>query len=107
MLISTMLFSYGVTMNNHTPAALILFILFLQLMDFPDKNSILRAFMIGITAGVLLTVEIPVGGICGISAFLIVLLFSKTLKLKKTTVYSIGGLLPIIDYGRRKLYRDR
>ena len=99
MLISTMLFSYGVTMNNHTPAALILFILFLQLMDFLDKNSILRAFMIGITAGVLLTVEIPVGGICGISAFLIVLLFSKTLKLKKTTVYSIGGLLPIIAMG--------
>ena len=95
LLISTMLLSYGVTMNNHTPAALILFILFMQLMDYPVKDSMTRAFMIGVTAGVLLTVEIPVGGILGISSFLIVPLFSKERKLAKSAFYSAGGLLPI------------
>ena len=95
LLISTMLLSYGVTMNNHTPAALILFILFMQLMDYPVKDSMIRAFMIGVAAGVLLTVEIPVGGILGISSFLIVLLFSKERKLAKSAFYSAGGLLPI------------
>lgn len=95
LLIATMLLSYGVAMNNHTPAALILFILFLQLMDYPVKNTILRAFMAGITAGALFTVEIPVGGILGISSFIIVLFFSKERKLAKSAVYSAGGLLPI------------
>lgn len=95
LLISTMLLSYGVTMNNHTPAALILFILFMLLMDYPRKDSMLRAFMIGITAGALFTVEIPVGGIFGISSFLIVLLLSGERKQAKSAVYSVGGLLPI------------
>ncbi len=95
LVISTMLLSYGVTMNNHTPAALILFILFLQFMDYSAKDTVLRAFMIGITAGVLLNVEIPVGGILGISSFLTVLLLSKEQKAAKTAIYSLGGLLPI------------
>jgi hypothetical protein len=95
LLVSTMLLSYGVAMNNHTPAALMLFILFLQLMDYPGKDSMFPAFMIGITAGALFTVEIPAGGLFGISSFLIVRLFSKERKLAKSAVYSAGGLLPI------------
>lgn len=95
LLISTMLLPYGGTMNNHTPAALILFILFLQLMDYHRKETMLRAFMIGVTAGALITVEIPVGGISGISSFLIVLFFSKKRKFADPVAYSAGGLLPI------------
>jgi len=95
VLIATLLLPYGLTMNNHTPAALIFFILFLQLMDYPRKDSMLPAFMIGLTAGILFTAEIPVGGLSGISSFLIVLLFSKARKPAKAAAYSAGGLLPI------------
>lgn len=96
LLISTMLLSYGVTMNNHTPAALMFFILFLQLMDYPGKDTMPRALMIGITAGTVFTVEIPIGGLLGISSWIIVLVLSKERKLTKSAVYSFGGLLPIL-----------
>lgn len=95
LILSTLLLSYGVTMNNHTPAALLLFVLFMQLMDYPAKESMSRAFLIGITAGVLFNLEIPAGGLFGVSSFLIVLLCSKSRIPAKTVIYSIGGLLPI------------
>lgn len=95
LILSTLLFSYGVAMNNHTPSALLLFILFMQLMDYPAKESMPRAFLIGVTAGILFNLEIPAGGLFGISSFLIVLLYSKSRMPAKTVLYSIGGLLPI------------
>ncbi|MFA7230161.1 MAG: hypothetical protein WC071_02710 [Victivallaceae bacterium] len=93
--LGTLLLSYCVAMNNHTPAALLLFLLFMQLMDYRRKDSIVAALLIGLTAGALVDVEIPVGGLFGIAAFVAVLLLSKKLRLAKAAVYGIGGLLPI------------
>jgi len=99
LLTSTLLLSYGISMNNHTPAALLLWMLSMQLMDYPNKNTMFTPFLIGITAGSLFDLEIPVGGLFGVAAFLIVLLTSKERKYEKTAVYSIGGILPIIVMG--------
>ena len=94
--LATLLLSYGVSMNNHTPAALLLFLLLLQLLDYPLRNSPDRAFLAGLTAGLVLNVEIPIGGIFGIGSFLVVLLTSKDRRLLKASCYSAGGLLPIL-----------
>jgi hypothetical protein len=99
LLTSTLLLSYGISMNNHTPAALLLWALFMQLMDYPGKNTALAAFLIGITAGGMFDLDIPTGGMFGLAAFAIVLLTSEERKLTKTAVYSIGGLLPIMVMG--------
>lgn len=96
LLMSTLLLSYGISMNNHTPAALLLWILCMQLMDYNSKKTVVSTFIIGITAGTLLDLEIPIGSMFGLAAFVIVLLCSKERKFTKTTVYSIGGMLPIM-----------
>ena len=94
--LSTLLLSYGVSMNNHTPAALMLFILMTQLLDYPKHNSAGFAFLAGLSAGFLLDLEIPIGGLFGIGSFLVVLLTSEGRRFAKTCLYSLGGVIPIL-----------
>jgi len=102
--LATLLFSYGVSMNNHTPAALVLFALLWQLLDYPVKASSLRAFLLGLTAGALLNLEIPIGGVFGLACFLAVVLCSKDGVFKKAVFYSLGGLIPILFFALLDYY---
>ena len=95
LLLSTQLLTYGICMNNHTPAALVLFILVLLLMDYPGAPFLRQAFLIGITAGILFNLEIPIGGIFGVSAFLVVMTFSGERNRAPLAGYSAGALLPL------------
>jgi hypothetical protein len=96
LIASTWLFSYGVSMNNHTPAALLLFGLYCALDTGPKELSLQRCFWGGILAGVLFNFEIPVGGIFGIVAFLTVCLIAKERRVEKAALYAVGGVLPIL-----------
>ena len=99
LILSTLLLSYGVSINNHTPSALVSFILAAQLMSYPPKESALRAFLVGVTAGILVNLEIPIGGLFGIGSFLAVWIFSTEKKVVKLFAYSIGGILPMALMG--------
>ena len=99
LMASTLLLSYGVSMNNHTPAALLLWMLCMQLMDYPGKGTMAAAFLAGLTAGCLFDLEMAIGCLFGISAFAIIARASTERKFAMTAVYSIGGLLPIMAMG--------
>ncbi len=102
--LATLLFSYGVSMNNHTPAAFILFVLLWQLLDYPKKDVPLRAFLLGLTAGALFNLEIPIGGIFGIACFVAVLACSREGVFRKAALYSLGGLIPILFFALLDYY---
>lgn len=95
--LATLLLSYGVSMNNHTPSAFLLLLLAFQLVEYAGTPSPSRAFLAGLTAGLLLDFEIPVGAFFGVGAFVSVALASgEEGRLRKLCLYSLGGLLPIL-----------
>jgi hypothetical protein len=61
VVLTTWVFSYGTTINNHTPAACLLFALFclLDRLTWTDRN----AWLAGLIAGVLFNFDFPTGGL--------------------------------------------
>ncbi len=96
LLLATLLFTYGVTMNNHTPAAFLLLIFFLQLRDYPEKQTVLRAMSIGFIAGLIFNLEIPIGGLFGVAGGIIMLLYSVKQLVPKVAAYSAGAIMPVV-----------
>jgi hypothetical protein len=92
LIFSTWLFTFGGSFNNHTPAAFLLFLLFCLLDSFRKKPTCKLALFSGLTAGILLNIEIPIGGIFGITGFIIIALnASPPKRIKQLFAYSIGG----------------
>jgi len=60
-LVTTWVLSYGVTINNHTPAALAAFLTFVALEKFLDSRSSRWALAAGLAAGLLMNFELPAG----------------------------------------------
>lgn len=70
VIFSTMIFSYSVTINNHTPAALTLFLLLLLFSRGEEKGlTRMLALGAGVLCGLLLNQDYIFGGVFGISSF--------------------------------------
>jgi hypothetical protein len=63
VVLTTWIFSYGATVNNHTPAACVLFALFCTLEAFAQKPSVRTAVSAGLLAGTLFNLELAIGGL--------------------------------------------
>lgn len=98
------LLSYSVTLNNHTPAALLLLAWFLLLEKVCLRRNAWYAFAAGAAAGLCLTTEIPVGAIIGAAGFPAVWRSAgERSGWRLPAVYCLGflgsaSLFPIVNY---------
>ena len=102
----TWIFSYTVSINNHTVAAFLVFLLFLLIEKFTanDKgkysgNKIL--FCAGVIAGLLCAVENPVGGIFSLVSLCCIVIKNNSMqpRWKTIAIFFAGGLIPAIIMG--------
>lgn len=94
--LSTLVFSYSVSVNNHTPCALLLMLLLLQLQKTEAENwPCLRAFLCGVTAGLIFNCEFVLGGVYGFCVLVLCLSASGDwrTRLRRTAAYAAGGAL--------------
>ena len=98
------LLSYSVTINNHTPAALLLLLWFLLLEEACRTRGHGAALGAGLAAGLAFTIEVPVGAIIGLAGLPAV--FRTAVEGRDwrfPAAYCLGGavtaaLFPVVNY---------
>ena len=91
--VSTLVLSYAVTLNNHTVCAAVLMGLILLLERCEETGlTRLRAFMAGVLTGLILNLEFVAGGVFGIAVFLFVLTSVSPRRIENALMYAIGGM---------------
>lgn len=94
--LSTLVFSYSVTINNHTPCALLLMLLLLLLQKAEAKNWPRGiSFFCGVTAGLIFNCEFVLGGVYGLCAFVLCLTAQGPVRvrIRRAAAYAAGGVL--------------
>ena len=99
--VSTLVLSYAVTLNNHTVCAAVLMGLILLLERSEETGMTrLRAFMAGILTGLILNLEFVTGGVLGIAVFVFVLTSVSSRRIENALMYAAGaGLLVLSEAG--------
>ena len=98
---STLVLSYAVTLNNHTPCAAALMGLILLLERGEETGMTrLRAFLAGIMTGLILNLEFVAGGVLGIAVFVFVLTAISPRRIENALMYAAGaGLMILLEAG--------
>ena len=99
--VSTLVLSYAVTLNNHTVCAAALMGLILLLERCEEAGlTRLRAFMAGILTGLILNLEFVTGGVLGIAVFVFVLTSGSPRRIENAMMYAVGaGLMILLEAG--------
>ncbi len=97
------LLSYSVTLNNHTPAALLLLLWFLGLEKACRERSAGYALGAGVAAGLAFAMEVPVGVIIGLAGLPAVWQSNDEMRRRMPLAYCLGGagaaaLFPGVNY---------
>ncbi|MBR4254590.1 MAG: hypothetical protein IKQ16_05825 [Lentisphaeria bacterium] len=98
---STLVLSYSVTLNNHTPcaAAVMGLVLMLERCE-SDGLTRLRALLAGVMTGLILDLEFVAGGVLGIAVFVFVLTSAAPRRIENALMYALGaGLLILAGAG--------
>lgn len=99
LIFCTWIFSYTVSINNHTVAAFLVFLLFLLTEKYLSKEVSwpkMTAFSAGLAGGFLCAVENPVGGIFSLAAICCIISCSGNRRGVGTLLFFIGGVIPAI-----------
>ena len=101
--VSTLVLSYAVTLNNHTlcAAAMMGLILLLERCEETGLTR-LRAFLAGIMTGLILNLEFVTGGVMGLTVFVFVLssIAPVSRRIENVLMYAAGaGLLILSEAG--------
>ena len=99
--VSTLVLSYSVTLNNHTlcAAAMMGLVLLLERCEEAGLTRI-RAFLAGAMTGFLLNLEFVTGGVMGLSVFVFVLASASPRRFENALMYAAGaGLLILLEAG--------
>ena len=99
--VSTLVLSYAVTLNNHTPCAAALMGLVLLLERCEETGMTrLRAFLAGVMAGLVLNLEFVAGGVFGLAVFVFVLTSISPHRTENALMYVAGaGLMILLEAG--------
>ena len=96
--VSTLVLSYAVTLNNHTLCASAMMGLILLLERCEETGlTRLRAFLAGIMTGLLLNLEFVTGGVMGIAVFVFVLTSTSPRRIENALMYAAGAGLMILS----------
>ena len=99
--VSTLVLSYAVTLNNHTLCAAVMMGLIL-LLERCEETGVtrLRAFLAGVVTGLLLNLEFVTGGVMGIAVFLFVLTAVAPHRFENALMYAAGaGMMILAEAG--------
>ena len=99
--VSTLVLSYSVTLNNHTLCAAVMMGLIL-LLERCEETGItrMRAFLSGVLTGLLLNLEFVSGGVMGLAVFVFVLNLRAPHRFEKAAMYAAGaGLMILAEAG--------
>lgn len=95
----TWIFSYSVTMNNHTPTALLLLLWFLLLDDFGRSQTLSLVFLAGIVTGAAANCEIPPGALAGLVGLPVVWTLAKPeVRRRAMTLYIVAGAAMVLFF---------
>ena len=97
LIFCTWIFSYTVSINNHTVAAFLVFGLFLmteKAIEPGEKSRSFIAFLAGLAGGLLCAVENPVGGIFSLASMACLLTSGQKQRWKMLGLFFVGGLIP-------------
>ena len=99
--VSTLVLSYAVTLNNHTLCAAGLMGLVLLLERCEETGlTRLRAFMAGVMTGLLFNLEFVTGGVMGIAVFIFVLTAVAPHRIENALMYAAGaGMMILAEAG--------
>ena len=99
--ISTLVLSYSVTLNNHTLCAAAVMGLILLLERCEESGfSRLRAFLAGIMTGLVLNLEFVSGGVLGLAVFVFILTSNVPRRAENVLMYAAGsGLMILCEAG--------
>ena len=99
--VSTLVLSYAVTLNNHTLCAAVMMGLIL-LLERSEETGLtrLRSFMAGVATGLLLNLEFVTGGVMGIAVFIFVLTAVAPHRIENALMYAAGaGMMILAEAG--------
>jgi hypothetical protein len=101
LIFSTMLFSYSVAINNHTPAAAVTLILLFCLGRYEKNPASWLAAVIGVLTGTLLNFEFVFGCVFGVSSFFLVALSGEwKIRWRQALLYAAGAFAMIgVNFG--------
>lgn len=94
--LSTLVFSYSVTIGNHGVCAFLLMLLLVLMMRSEDRAMRPRdAFYCGLVTGLIFNCEFILGGVCGLGIFLFCVTWPGAMKLRfqRGLCYAAGALL--------------
>ena len=96
--ISTLVLSYAVTLNNQTLCAALLMGLIL-LLERSEETGMTRlcAFMAGVLTGLIFNLEFVIGGVMGIAVFVFVLNSVSPRRIENALMYAAGAGLMILS----------
>ena len=99
--VSTLVLSYAVTLNNHTLCASVMMGLILLLERCEETGlTRLRAFLAGVVTGLLLNLEFVTGGVMGIAVFIFVLTAVAPHRFENALMYAAGaGMMILAEAG--------
>ena len=99
--VSTLVLSYAVTLNNHTLCASAMMGLILLLERCEETGMTrLRAFLAGVMTGLLLNLEFVTGGVLGLAVFVFVLTSVAPHRIENVLMYAAGaGLMILLEAG--------
>jgi hypothetical protein len=96
--VSTLVLSYAVTLNNQTLCAASMMGLILLLERCEETGMThLRAFMSGVLTGLIFNLEFVIGGVLGIAVFIFVLNSIAPRRIENALMYAAGGGLMILS----------
>lgn len=100
--LSTLVFSYSVTIGNHGVCAFLLMLLLLRMRRAEEHDMRLRdAFYCGLVTGLIFNCEFVLGGVCGLGIFFFCITWPGTMKLRvqRGLCYIAGAALLIACEG--------
>ena len=96
LIFSTWIYSYGTTINNHTPAACVLFGSFIVLRGGIERRRDVSFLWAGILFGTVINIDIPAGAIYFVGAFVSLLFTAEDRSFKRIALFLLGFLLMLI-----------
>ena len=96
--VSTLVLSYSVTLNNHTLCAVVMMVLILLLEHCEETGmTVWRAFGAGALTGLLLNLEFVSGGVMGFAVFIFVLTSFSPRRFDNVLMYAAGAGVMILS----------
>ena len=96
LILCTWIFSFGVSVNNHSPAACVFFIFFYFMNRIAANGKTLDFFLGALSAGILFNLDMPAGFFSAIACMSMVFLLPLRERALRMPVFLSGFFIPVL-----------